>query len=312
MLETVLEFLAIVFIFGVGLLVNRRRALDDDSTIPLIVDDCTAHERRSRGTRLLAEYPFALEILYCGLAVLSFCAVSPLANAVSESRALDLLALEQRLHIAIELPLQRYLLRAVNSLIMTLLGMLLLAHTTLLMPAFLVYGYTVFPRIRYTFLRRALALTSILALVISLAWRLTPPRCTPPPLGFLDVLHPPPGYAGNTAVWGTTPLQRLAFSTTPTLHLPAALLMSAGVTLWGRHLLLRLLAPLYPVGVGLAVLATASDWVLGCVAGVVVLGVGLWLNRVLLVLRPMEEWVFAICGVETPGGEEDARKNHTI
>jgi hypothetical protein len=57
-----------------------------------------------------------------------------------------------------------------------------------------------------------------------------------------------------------------------------------------------------------AVLATASAWVLGCAAGLCAVGLGLYFNRAMLALRPLEEWVFWVCRTERPRREEDDRK----
>lgn len=315
----------IIIIFVVGLLANRRGLdlrgasptatyipLSDETSVPSRAKCIPTPDNRSfRGnftSSLLARFPFALEILYWGVMYFVLLAASPLgasATPSAQSHASTILALEKTLGIAIELPLQRYLLR-VHPLILTLLSDVFLLHPTL-GAAFLVYGYTYFPPTRYALLRRALALAPLLTLALSALWPLTPPRLTPPPTGFLDVLHPPPGYAGAATTWATTAPQR-ALAALPALHLAAALLLGAGTARWGRHLWLRALAPLYPALMAGAVLATASAWVLGCAAGLCAVGLGLYFNRAMLALRPLEEWVFWVCRTERPRREEDDRK----
>ncbi|KAF8143817.1 PAP2 superfamily-domain-containing protein [Mycena galopus ATCC 62051] len=332
-LPSVLESLVIIVIFAVGLRANRRHELNlrrepasqCTSEIPLIGPNTSMRSlvpdkgpfQHKLASRLLAKFPFATEIIYWGLMYLPYQLLRAVSlsitatTASAQSHASTLLALEQNLRIAIELPLQRWLLRC-HPLIMNLLSDVFLMHISIT-AAFLTYGYTYLPPARYDAIRRGLALTSILAVVLLSVWRSAPPRLMPAPLGFIDILHPPPGYAGDTSVWANTRLQ-LTLAAMPGLHVGTALVISTSVALWGRHLWLRVLAPLYPLLMAVAVLATASAWVLDCVAGLCVVAMGLYFNRVLLLLRPLEEWVFWICRTERPRDrvEDDPRKAQAV
>jgi len=77
-------------------------------------------------------------------------------------------------------------------------------------------------------------------------------------------------------------------------------LLGMSVAVWGRHAWLRVIAPLYPVLRAVTVVATANHWVLDCVVGVCVVAGGMYFNRVMLLLRPFEEWVFWVLRAERP------------
>lgn len=271
-------------------------------------------------SKLLARFPFAMEIFYWGLTYWAYQilrAVSALhinanpqrkatVTALAQSHASQILALEESLGIAVELHFQRYILRF-RPLVMSLLSSVYLAHISVGI-AFLAYGFTYFPRARYEALRRAIALDNLLAFPLLSMWRCAPPHLMPHRLGFLDVLHAPPGsgMASATSAWANNRFQ-LTLAAMPSLQFGTAVLLGMSVALWGRHAWLRVLAPLYPVIMALAVVATANHWVLDCVAGVCVVAAGLYFNRTLLLLRPFEEWLFWLCRAERPRdrGEED-------
>ncbi|KAJ7163027.1 PAP2 superfamily-domain-containing protein [Mycena filopes] len=335
-LQNIVEPIVIIFIFLVGLLLNRCRRSkvhgqrlptsphDSDAEIPLLktytaratkmhgipIPD-TRPFRRNFVSKLLARFPFAMEIIYWLLTYWPYQLLRAMSalriNATPEHRALvtsvaqthasQILALEQRLGLAFELRLQRYIMHC-PPIVMTLLSDVYLAHITVGI-AFLAYGYTYLPRARYTALRRTLALDNALAFPILSLWRCAPPRLMPARLGFVDILHPPAGTPGAPSAWANNRFQ-LTLAAMPSLHFGTAVLLGTSIALWGRHAWLRTLAPLYPILMAVTVVATANHWVLDCVAGVCVVATGLHFNRVMLLLRPLEEWLFWVCRTERP------------
>jgi hypothetical protein len=159
-----------------------------------------------------------------------------------------------------------------------------------------------FPRASYQSVRRTLFLDNLLAFLILTLYRCTPPRLMPPSYHFIDVLHPIPDPTDPSGpnFWASNPFQ-LTLAAMPSLHFGTSSLLGISMAVYGKHLLLRIVASLYPLVMLAVVLATANHWVLDCVVGVCVVWVAWRVNWVLLGLRPLEEWVFWCLGVEKPG-----------
>ncbi|KAJ6521341.1 hypothetical protein DFH09DRAFT_1331215 [Mycena vulgaris] len=309
-ITSLVEPLVITAIFAIGLFANRRRrptsripSLDAEALLeqgafppPRLHGIRIPDTRAFRGrflSRLLARYPFALEILYWVLTyapayLLTRHTATPQRRAVATARAqahaAQLLALEDALGLVLELRFQRHVLRC-HPLVLALLGAVHRAHAAA-GAAFLAYAFACVPRTRYAAVRRTLVLAHFLAGALAAIWRCAPPYGMPHRRGFIDVLQL--GREGD------------AYDATVHLRVGAALLMGVSVAVWGRHAGLRALAPLYAGAVGVAGIATADEWVLGCVGGACVVGASLFLNRTLLLLRPLEEWGFWVCRAERP------------
>jgi hypothetical protein len=237
-------------------------------------------------------------------------------HEMAKENALHLLRLEEMLGLNIEQPLQNFILTRCPQWVMTVLCDVYLAHITVGI-AFLGYGYTCapslipyhmtqinrsryFPRHRYQQMRRTIAIDNFLTFFVLTLYRCTPPRLMPPSFNFNDVLHPRPGESvGQPSDWANNRFQ-LVIAAMPSLHFGTSLLVGISIALWGRHTFLRSIAPFYPMTMLLVVLATANHWVLDCVAGVMVVATGLSLNWIMLVLRPIEEWVFWALRSEKP------------
>ena len=129
-------------------------------------------------------------------------------------------------------------------------------------------------------------------------------RLMPASYHFVDVLHPGKG-PGND--WNNNRF-KLTLAAMPSLHFGTALLIGASVAVWGRHMPLRVLAPLYPAVMGFVVVATANHWILDCVAGTLVAYTGWHINWILLALRPLEEWLFWLLRTEKPRDKVVVRK----
>jgi hypothetical protein len=98
----------------------------------------------------------------------------------------------------------------------------------------------------------------------------------------------------------------------PSLHFGTSLLIGLGLVVYGKHLLVRIIAPLYPAVMFFVVLGTANHWLLDCVVGMLVVGVGWKVNWILLGLRPVEEWLFWLCRVQKTVAEAEIRKVDSV
>jgi hypothetical protein len=115
-------------------------------------------------------------------------------------------------------------------------------------------------------------------------------------LGFVDPIHPDKG-PGND--WNNNRF-KLTIAAMPSLHFGTAFLIGIPIAVWGGHMSLRALAPLYPVVMGFVVVTTANHWILDCLAGFFVAYIGWLINWAFLGLRPFEEWLFWLLRTEKP------------
>lgn len=171
--------------------------------------------------------------------------------AVAARHAHGLLALEQRLHLAWEAPLQHALMP-----VMPALDVVYLAAQFGVTGLFFLWLYR---HDDYARFRNAFLVATALSLVIAWRYPVAPPRL----IGLRDVLH-------LRVASVTDPLAAM-----PSLHAGWAVGVGAGV--WRRS---RVLAVLYPALVILATLATGNHFVLDAAAGVALMGVGFAAVRV--------------------------------
>jgi hypothetical protein len=162
-----------------------------------------------------------------------------------------------------------------------------------------------FPRLKYQKVRRTIAINNFIAFAVLTAYRCTPPRLMPESYGFVDVLHPVD--KGGPNFWASNPFQ-LTLAAMPSLHFGTSLLIGTSLVLYGNHWPIRIVAPSYPLAMFLVVLGTANHWVLDCVVGVLVVGLGWKINWVLLGLRPVEEWALWLCRMQKPVDEGEMGK----
>jgi hypothetical protein len=153
--------------------------------------------------------------------------------------------------------------------------------------AFYVYCYTFMSRRQYRKIRRTLALENVIAFVILSLWRCAPPRLLPAEYGFIDVLHK--DNAGSA--WTHNKFQ-LTIAAMPSLHFGNSVLIAFCLLMYSPHVLLRVVAPLWPMIMVLTVVATANHFVLDTVVGVTVIATAYRLNRTMLVLLPVREGDF--------------------
>lgn len=80
----------------------------------------------------------------------------------------------------------------------------------------------------------------------------------------------------------------------------------SGVSLhiYSPNRFIKAVAPAYPILILLVIMATANHYLVDAVGGGLVSVLAYKLNRVLLNLRPVEEWGFWLTGVEKPMEKE--------
>lgn len=165
----------------------------------------------------------------------------------------DLLAVEHRLGLAWEAPLQH-----VFAPVAPAFGVIYLAAQFGATGLFFIWLWRACPD-AYPRFRNAFLIATALALVIQWRYPVAPPRL----VGFHDVLH-------LRVASVTDPLAAM-----PSLHAGWALGVGAG--LWLRS---RALAIAYPTAVVLATLVTGNHFVLDAIAGMALMGTGFALTRV--------------------------------
>lgn len=167
---------------------------------------------------------------------------------------------------------------------------------------FLVYSYTFLPRGQYQGIRRTIALENVIAFVIITAWRCTPPRLLPEEFGFLDVLH----NSSESTTWTQNKFQ-LTIAAMPSLHFANSLFIGFCLLRYSPHLILRCIAPLWPMMMGLTIVATANHYILDAIVGSCVLLMACRANRVMLLLLPVENFILRLIRLEKP--EDDCSRS---
>ncbi|EAW11930.1 phosphatase PAP2 family protein [Aspergillus clavatus NRRL 1] len=312
-IRNLLEPAAIVVVFTTGTLINRRRytKLRDIPCVetPLLKNDCEEEKPRSlKGrpniqTRILAHFPFLIEIwywlltywIYQGLRAISARVISDdeAVFELAQHHAQQILGLEHVFHIDVELAVQQFVLNRVPWLT-SFLARVYYSHIVLGV-IFLVYGYTFFQRDRYQEVRRTLALENVIAFAVLTLWRCSPPRLLPEVFGFIDVLH------SNTAgsAWTQNKFQ-LTIAAMPSLHFGNSVLIALCLLRHSPHWPIRCIAPIWPIMMGLTIVATANHFILDAVVGVCVTLTAYWFNHVMLVLLPVERVLFRLLRIEKP------------
>ena len=164
--------------------------------------------------------------------------------------------------------------------------------------AFIVYTYTFLPRARFQQIRRTMATCNFLAFTVLTMYRTMPPRLLPKRFGFVDILHPSANDDAGS-VWSHNKFQ-LTIAAMPSLHFGMSAFIAYSLLRWAPHAWVRGLAVLWPVAMLLTILATANHFLLDAVVGVLVPVVAWQISDVLLLLRPMEEWVFWVLRTKKP------------
>ncbi|KAJ5223057.1 uncharacterized protein N7469_009297 [Penicillium citrinum] len=320
-IELVLNFIVIAAIFTLGTWVNRKDVpWYDDIRAPLLIPSDThtrenpleantsvpaerdseipsKKRRRNIQTRILARFPFFLEILYWLLIYWIYQGARAISARIiaghddifekAEHHAIQVLLLEHLIHIDIELRVQQFVLRKVPWL-MKALAQIYYSH--------IVLGSTAihsFSRTQYKRIRRTLALENILAFILLSLWRCAPPRLLPEEFGFIDVLHD----SRSGSAWTQNKFQ-LTIAAMPSLHFGNSVLIALCLGRFSPHMVLSCVVLVWPILMGVTVVATANHFVLDMVVGVIVIAVAYWLNRGMLTLKPLESMLFRFCRLE--------------
>jgi PAP2 superfamily len=175
-------------------------------------------------------------------------------------------AWERDTGLAWEAPVQEALLR-IPALVLALNAFYLAAHF-LVTGLFFVWLYR---RSRAGFLlfRNAFLAATTLALLVSWWFPTAPPRVAG--LGVVDTLRRFSDIdIGSPGTQGLTD----PVAAVPSLHAGWAVGVAAGIVLYGRPRVVRMLAPLYPLAVILTILATGNHFVLDALAGVLAMAAG--------------------------------------
>jgi hypothetical protein len=93
---------------------------------------------------------------------------------------------------------------------------------------------------------------------------------------------------------------QLIWAAMPSLHFGNSFLVGGTLFLFAPHRIIRALALLWPLAMFITITATANHYVFDALVGGCIPLVAFRLNRLLLNLRPVEEWGFWLCRVEKP------------
>ncbi|MCW2525511.1 MAG: superfamily [Pseudonocardiales bacterium] len=192
--------------------------------------------------------------------------------ALARTHGLAILHLEQRLHLDLELSLQRAALhcRPLVLIMDCFYGSLHFVLTWTVFFSLLRWA----PRQTFRRARNALAISTGIALVCFFIYPTSPPRLLPPSYGYQDTLQTVGGlWSYNNGV-----LEHISdpFAAMPSLHIVWAgwCVLALGGMVRSRRK--RALLALYPLCTGFTVLVTGTHWLLDLLAGVLVLAVAWW------------------------------------
>lgn len=218
--------------------------------------------------------------------------------ARAQAHALSILRLEKILGIDVELQIQQHILTS-KEWLMPWLAKIYYSHISLGV-CFIVYTYTYLPTPNFQRIRRTIAVDNAIAFCILTVWRCMPPRLLPEEYGYVDVLHG--GKIGGSA-WTHNRFQ-LTIAAMPSLHFGTALFLAVSIVHFSPHRFLRVVAPLWPIAMLLTIVATANHFLMDAAIGAVVPFLGWKLNRIVLVLKPIQDRVVKVLGLrlDDPAG----------
>ncbi|KAH8819377.1 integral membrane protein [Xylogone sp. PMI_703] len=255
-------------------------------------------------SKLLAKFPFILEICYWNLTYWPYQLLRAFSAkqlrgheapvSIARQHAMSILNMEYTLGIAIERPLQQYVLNNIPWLI-SILGKIYHSHI-LVGVCFIVYTYTFIPPRTHERIRRTIAIDNFIAFAILSMWRCMPPRLLPEEYNFVDILHK---NRQQGSIWSNNRFQ-LTIAAMPSLHFGTAFFFAFCLCRYSPHRWLRVLAPLWPIAMFVTIIATAHHFVLDAVVGAMVSMLGWKINRIWLALEPVEIWILSLFSIEKP------------
>lgn len=205
----------------------------------------------------------------------------------AQSHALKLLRFESILGINIEQSFQHYILTQ-HPWLMPILAKVYYSHISIGV-CFLVYTYTYLPPSVFQRIRRTIAVDNYIALIVVTMYRCYPPRMLPEEYGFIDVLHKD-AASGNA--WTHNRFQ-LTIAAMPSLHFGTALFFAVCLCTFSPHRAVRTIAPLWPTAMLITIVATANHFLMDAAVGALVPFIGWRINEVMLLLKPIQDWVFS-------------------
>ncbi|MDP9240509.1 MAG: phosphatase PAP2 family protein [Actinomycetota bacterium] len=195
---------------------------------------------------------------------------APLHLAAAQHHASAVYGIEHRLHMTMELSLNRWLER--HDLIKVISAYYYATLHFAVTLGVLIWAYRAHPE-GYRRARSIVIVSTLAALYLFWAFPLAPPRLTD--FGFVDTITNVRLWGGAT--WNSPSVADVSneYAAMPSLHV-AWSLWSAAVVVWlARNRVVRVLAPLYPLLTLLVVLATGNHFVLDAVGAVGVLAVAI-------------------------------------
>ncbi|KAJ5134328.1 hypothetical protein N7526_005693 [Penicillium atrosanguineum] len=294
---------AIVAIFTLGTWINRceRSRATGDPRTPLFKDDSEdentgengygaieaqpCRPRRVVHSRVLRKFPFLLEIFYWLLIYWVYQGARAISARLivgnesvfqkAEHHAIQIQSFERHLDVEIELSVQQFVLNKAPWL------MDYLAHVY---HSHIVIGVTRTGSGECHRLRNHLTLAMFTS------------ASPPEEYGFIDVLH----KDNSGSAWTHNKFQ-LTIAAMPSLHFGNSVLIAFCLLNYSPHVLLRIVAPLWPMIMELTVVATANHFVLDTIVGVAVIATAYRFNRMMLGLLPLERVMFRAIRLEKPG-----------
>ncbi|RMJ09086.1 hypothetical protein BHE90_005654 [Fusarium euwallaceae] len=322
-LKNVVEPAFIVLAFTAGCLINRRRndrkdyssCLEEDiesgegyvDSPPLkpslLAQPETSVRRKAPNlifvllSKFFNTFPFLIEIWYWNMTywiyqgLRAFSARMIAGNEAiftrAQEHALEILDLENLFGIDIEQRFQSYVMTQ-QAWLMPYLARIYYSHISLGV-CFIVYIYTYLPPSTFRRIRRTIAADNAIAFVIVTVWRCSPPRLLPQEYGFVDILH---SKAGGANAWNNNRFQ-LTIAAMPSLHFGTALFFAVCMCRFSPHRFMRVLAPLWPAAMIVTIVATANHFLTDAFIGALVPLLGWRYNRMVLILKPVQDFIFA-------------------
>ncbi|EIW71429.1 hypothetical protein TREMEDRAFT_37809 [Tremella mesenterica DSM 1558] len=262
--------------------------------------------RMNLGSRVLGMFPFLMEVWYWLLTYWTYqiaramqaLTMGPKTTELAEKHSKLILHAEKFLHIAVERGLQRWVMKH-EILLFFFNKTYAMVHIPATI-AFMAYAYRFFPAPIFQSTRRTLVLSNCIAFIIFSTWPCMPPRLLPKEYGYVDTLH-----VGKAAsIWTTNKFQN-QLAAFPSLHFGYSFVIGVSLFLYTPHRFMRWVAPLYPILILLVIMATANHYLLDAVGGLFVTILAYRANRLLLNLRPIEEWWFWALRTEKPMDKAD-------
>ncbi|KAL6357352.1 hypothetical protein LRP88_07511 [Fusarium phalaenopsidis] len=248
-------------------------------------------------SRFFNAFPFLIEIWYWNMTywiyqgLRAFSARMIAGNEAiftrAQEHALEILDLEHLFGIDIEQRFQSYVMTQ-QAWLMPYLARIYYSHISLGV-CFLVYIYTFLPPSTFRRIRRTIAADNAIAFVIVTVWRCSPPRLLPQEYGFVDILH---SKAGGANAWNNNRFQ-LTIAAMPSLHFGTALFFAVCMCRFSPHRFMRVLAPLWPAAMIITIVATANHFLTDAFIGALVPLLGWRYNRMVLILKPVQDFIFA-------------------